>query len=302
MKGLLIGGRERSCRGLGRERAGGRGEGGERFPRKMNAAQPGLLHCPEPGCSTTSFPSSSIPFPPSASEALCFSKRISVPPSRPACLPAKWNPGWGNPPAAAAGAGPELSGRSGPRDAEEDACGAGWESPAVPRRSRAPAGNADSPTTPTGVAWRRAAGRRQGYPAWPKVLGEATAALLQRQSDSTLQRSFFGAQAPASRSRSAPLGQPLSRPRSWDAPSQRFQAWLLKVSARKAVDGRSLLGKGTPTDRPTLRLGHRRGFRRHMLRNRRYGRKYPAAAAAAPTITIRNPFSLGGFACHRELP
>lgn len=228
--------------------------------------------------------------------------------SLPPGLPAKCNPGWGNPPAAAVGAGPELSGRSGPRDAQEDACGAGWESRAVPRRRRAPAGNADSPTAPAGVVWRRAGGRRQGYPGWPKVLGEATPALLQRQSgqaakrssDSTLRESFFRAQAPASRTQSAPLGQPLPRPRSWGAPSQRFQAWLLKVSARKAVDGCSLLGRGTPTDRPTLRLGYRRGFRRHMLRNRRYGRKYPAAAA--PTIAVRNPFSLSGFACHRELP
>lgn len=70
VKGLLIGGRERSCRGLGHARAGGRGEGGERFPRRMNAAQPGPRHCPDPGCSATPFPASSIPFPPLASEAL----------------------------------------------------------------------------------------------------------------------------------------------------------------------------------------------------------------------------------------
>lgn len=203
----------------------------------------------------------------------------------------------------------QSSERSGPRDALEDARGAGWESRAVPRRRRAPAGNADSPTTPAGVVRRRAGGRRQAYPGWRKVLGRrrppcsegSRAQAAKRWSDSTLRGSF---QAPARRVESAPLGQPLPRPRSLGRSVTEIPGLaILKASARKGL-GRVLPSGERSSDRPpdppfggsagfSAAHGEKPPLRQETCRRRR---------ALAPKTAVRNPFSLGGFACHRELP
>lgn len=193
----------------------------------------------------------------------------------------------------------QSSERSGPRDALEDARGAGWESRAVPRRRRrAPAGNAASPTTPAGVVRRRAGGRRQGYPGWLKVLGRRRPPCSEgsraRPQSNRRSRLCEGASSKArhrpAESRALRLASRSPGRGLWGAPSRRFQAWLLKASAHKGR-GRVLPSGERSSDRPTLHWGDRRGFRRPMVRNRRYGRKCAAAALSLPRPQSEIPSS-----------